>query len=114
MLIDDDKQPRISDFGLATVIDTQTSTLDKSSFKGKGSIRWQAPELLSSTRFNDITPGLTTRSDVYAFACVCYEVGPLSNQHFDPGVLLQHIPDIRGTSTLLSSQRWGSDPGSCC
>lgn len=77
MLIDDDGQPRISDFGLATFIDSQASTLDQSSFKGKGSMRWQAPELLDSSRFSGITLGLTTKSDVYAFACVCLEVSDL-------------------------------------
>ena len=38
-------------------------------------MRWQAPELLNSSRFPIVKSGLTTASDVYAFSCVCIEVG---------------------------------------
>jgi hypothetical protein len=52
-------------------------------------VRWQAPELLD--------PGLTgdmhnsVFSDVYAFACVCYEVKT---------IVLKHIPSDTVTDIL--------------
>lgn len=67
-------QPRISDFGLAILFDSKGCSLAQSSFRGQGSVWWQAPELLHPKKFSDIKPGLTTNSDVYAFACVCMEV----------------------------------------
>lgn len=74
MLIDDDGQPKISDFGLARVFDSQGGPTDRTSYKGEGSARWLAPELLNSERFTGIKPGPTKESDVYAFSCVCLEV----------------------------------------
>lgn len=38
-----------------------------------GSTRWMAPELIIALT-EDITPPITTQSDVYAFASVCLEV----------------------------------------
>ncbi|KAI5121748.1 hypothetical protein M0805_009037 [Coniferiporia weirii] len=75
ILIDENLEPRITDFGLARVLDSQASAT-ASSFRGRGTPRWQAPELLNVTRFvnlNDFA-GVSTMSDVYAFACVCLEV----------------------------------------
>lgn len=74
ILINEDGEPRISDFGLARLFDSNGSSLGQTSFKGQGSVWWQAPELLYPTKFNGIEPGLTTKSDVYAFACVSFEV----------------------------------------
>lgn len=66
--------PKVADFGLAKVIDSQSSAVGGTSFCGKGAMRWQSPELLNSSRFEDIPSGTTTSSDVYAFASVCLEV----------------------------------------
>lgn len=41
---------------------------------GKGSLRWQAPELILETRFNPALKGVTKSTDVFAFARVCLEV----------------------------------------
>ncbi|KAF8214638.1 kinase-like domain-containing protein, partial [Mycena galopus ATCC 62051] len=69
ILIDEIGRARLSDFGLAGFIDTETSK--KSSTRG-GSTRWMAPELILPP------PGVpfrrTTGSDVWAFGCVCCEV----------------------------------------
>ncbi len=73
VLVDAAGSPKSTDFGLAKVIDSQASTVSASSFSGKGSLRWQAPELLMTSQF-DGDGGLTTKSDVYAYACVCLEV----------------------------------------
>lgn len=37
-----------------------------------GTIRWQAPEIIHPPSEEDAYP--TRQSDIYAFACVCYEV----------------------------------------
>ncbi|KAF7354925.1 Protein kinase domain-containing protein [Mycena sanguinolenta] len=59
----------IADFGLSTIVDELSLKMAFSSRSGPaGTVRYQAPELLkneSSTHFG---------SDVYAFACVCYEI----------------------------------------
>ncbi|TDL20541.1 kinase-like protein [Rickenella mellea] len=74
ILIDENYNPRIADFGLARIIDSQASSNVATSFNGKGTMRWQAPELLTACRFEGDSGGITVNSDVYAFACVCLEV----------------------------------------
>ncbi len=74
ILVDAQGKPKLTDFGLAKVVDSQASTVAASSFNGKGTMRWQAPELLSSCHLGEGCGGLTPYSDVYAFACVCLEV----------------------------------------
>ncbi len=54
----------LCDFGLAKMVDTNTST----SRAGLGTLRWQAPELMAGT-----SKGFQT--DVYAFGLTIYEVG---------------------------------------
>ena len=86
ILIDDCGCPRLADFGLAKIIDAHSSSAT-SSFGGMGSMRWQAPELLVSYRFQSSDGMLSSNqnahsgstiskeTDVYAFASVCLEVG---------------------------------------
>lgn len=75
ILIDSNNKPRITDFGLArTVIVDSQGTYTMSSFDGRGTLRWQAPELLNSSRAEGGHVKLTVKSDVYAFGCVCLEV----------------------------------------
>ncbi|KAJ7321543.1 kinase-like domain-containing protein [Mycena albidolilacea] len=69
ILIDKDGRARLTDFGLAGFIDSQTSV--KSSTRG-GSTRWMAPELIlppPGGRFER-----TPESDVLAFGCFSCEV----------------------------------------
>lgn len=73
-MIDEHYKPRIADFGLAKAIDTQASTMAMSSFNGRGTMRWQAPELLNSGLYDGMISDVSTKSDVYAFACLCLEV----------------------------------------
>ncbi|KLO11549.1 kinase-like protein [Schizopora paradoxa] len=73
VLIDDCGQPLISDFGLVRIEDSLAS-ITASSFSGRGSLRWQAPELLCPDQFPDIPCNITTKSDVYSFACLCLEI----------------------------------------
>ncbi|KAF7350032.1 Protein kinase domain-containing protein [Mycena venus] len=59
----------ITDFGLSTIVDELSLQLTFSSQSNRaGTVRYQAPELLSNERSNHFG------SDVYAFACVCYEI----------------------------------------
>jgi len=63
ILINDDGEPTLTDFGLSK----DNSAVTSSTLKGVGSVRWTAPELLNgSTK--------TMASDVYAVAMVIYEV----------------------------------------
>ncbi|THU86329.1 kinase-like protein [Dendrothele bispora CBS 962.96] len=60
----------IADFGLSHVADSELhkwTSLSTSSHSNKGTTRWLAPECLEGGRIN-------YASDVYAFACVCYEI----------------------------------------
>ncbi|KAF7328118.1 Protein kinase domain-containing protein [Mycena venus] len=59
----------ITDFGLSSIVDELSLNLTFSSYIGQaGTLRYQAPELLSNECSNHFG------SDVYAFACVCYEI----------------------------------------
>ena len=62
----------LADFGLATTKDTM-SFAAASSNGATGTLRWLAPELLTIDSENTAWAN-TTASDVYAYACVCYEV----------------------------------------
>ncbi|EIN11550.1 kinase-like protein [Punctularia strigosozonata HHB-11173 SS5] len=69
VLIGENKQVRLSDFGLADLIDM----LNGDSTTGRGSARWMAPELHFPEQFM-LTFRRTTSSDMYAFGFVCLEV----------------------------------------
>ncbi|KAJ7589942.1 kinase-like domain-containing protein, partial [Mycena floridula] len=62
----------ITDFGLSNIIASQIPELtsdNRSSTQG-GTLAWQAPETM-----RHINPSKSTReSDMYSFACVCYEL----------------------------------------
>ncbi|KAJ7126699.1 kinase-like domain-containing protein [Mycena epipterygia] len=59
----------IADFGLSTITDVMTVKFTHSTANAQGgTARYQAPELLSGDSLNHFG------SDVYAFACVCYEI----------------------------------------
>ena len=70
MLINNEGCPNIADFGLAKVVSDDNS----SSHDGKGCVRWQAPELIITTRFQPISKGITVETDIFAFGRVCLEV----------------------------------------
>ncbi|KAJ7126731.1 kinase-like domain-containing protein [Mycena epipterygia] len=59
----------IADFGLSTITDVMTLRFTHSTANARGgTARYQAPELLLGESLNHFG------SDVYAFACVCYEI----------------------------------------
>ncbi|KAJ7586502.1 kinase-like domain-containing protein [Mycena floridula] len=57
----------IMDFGLSTISASQMITSSASS-NNAGTVAWQAPEILEHHGRNN------QKSDMYSFACVCYEV----------------------------------------
>jgi serine/threonine protein kinase len=66
ILINNELQPCLTDFGLASVIEMQSRTTSGSAGVS-GSVRWLAPEVLQGDP-------RTCASDVYAFALTCLEV----------------------------------------
>ncbi|KAJ8076276.1 hypothetical protein PM082_000695 [Marasmius tenuissimus] len=69
VLITRDLRARISDFGLSRISDTQR-LFSLQTYHLSGTTRWLAPELL---RYSARCVA-TKESDVYAYACVCYEI----------------------------------------
>ncbi|KAJ6526558.1 kinase-like domain-containing protein [Mycena vulgaris] len=76
ILVSDDWNACLADFGLTTVIDAASSTTATltSTAHHAGSARWFAPELIQPKSFGCDTFTRTPASDVYAFACVCLEL----------------------------------------
>ncbi|KAK1227557.1 hypothetical protein PQX77_009467 [Marasmius sp. AFHP31] len=68
ILITPEGRACIADFGLSRIADTLVPKLSTSSTRATGTARWLAREILSDNS------GPTKESDVYAFACVCYEI----------------------------------------
>lgn len=63
----------LADFGLASAEDSQAVVASSSSnHRITGTSRWQAPELLDTEM--DGSGRNSLASDIYSFACVCYEV----------------------------------------
>ncbi|KAL5497896.1 hypothetical protein ACEPAH_2827 [Sanghuangporus vaninii] len=70
ILVDDAGRPQIADFGLAQATNIASAT---ASTRSKGTLRWQAPEL--------VYPGIyggdgrvNTKTDMYAFGMICLEI----------------------------------------
>ena len=63
--------PRLADFGLSSIAKTICS-VSESNAAGGGSVRWSAPELVTSITTRRVRP--TAQSDIYALAMVIIEV----------------------------------------
>ncbi|KAF9263004.1 kinase-like protein [Marasmius fiardii PR-910] len=68
VLITPDRRACIGDFGLSRVTDTHALRIASSTSRVMGTARWLSPELLEGSR------PTSKESDIYAFACVCYEI----------------------------------------
>ncbi|KAG0694751.1 kinase-like domain-containing protein [Suillus ampliporus] len=63
----------VADFGLCTLVsESVPQSATTSSTNGMGALLYKAPELLDSTKCEPDRK--TLKSDIYAFACVCYEI----------------------------------------
>jgi serine/threonine protein kinase len=66
ILVGSDRKAKIADFGLANFVDMSMSYATVR----MGTPKWMAPELLdTSQKFQR-----TTKSDIFAFACIAFEV----------------------------------------
>ncbi|KAJ6542910.1 kinase-like domain-containing protein [Mycena capillaripes] len=73
----------IADFGLASIVNVMTVQFTHSTAKNaQGTLRWQASEILCGIKSNHFG------SDVYAFACVCYEARATGLQDYSPEQIL--------------------------
>ncbi|KAJ6538341.1 kinase-like domain-containing protein [Mycena vulgaris] len=113
ILISDDGNACLSDFGLATTIsdaDSTAGTLSSSSNHG-GSLRWFAPELMDPKSFGCERFSRTPATDVYAYACVCLELytgsPPFSQFTPEPAAMLRVIAGERPQKpTTMSAELW--------
>ena len=65
----------LADFGLANLVDEDVlrwTSIQTTGHGSSGTLRWQAPELIDPP--SDESAKATPASDIYSFACVCYEV----------------------------------------
>ena len=68
----------LADFGLANLVDEDIlcwTSIQTTGHQSSGTLRWQAPELIDPP--SDELANATIASDIYSFACVCYEVSGL-------------------------------------
>ncbi|KAJ7939112.1 kinase-like domain-containing protein [Mycena leptocephala] len=69
ILVTPSRRACIADFGSSSIISSMTMCFTHSTAASqRGTMRWQAPELLRGDNVNHLG------SDIYAFACVCYEI----------------------------------------
>ena len=62
--------PLIMDFGVSHMI-ISTTTVETATDAQRGSLRWQARELLVNETHTDDTPHHTKQSDIWAFGMTC-------------------------------------------
>ncbi|KAJ6618142.1 kinase-like domain-containing protein [Mycena sp. CBHHK59/15] len=94
ILVTPSRRACIADFGLSSVVNAMTLRFTHSTASTRGgTTRWQAPELLMGKSLNHFP------SDVYAFACVCYEIfpgkAPFSDVHMDTAVMFKVLQGER-------------------
>jgi serine/threonine protein kinase len=76
VLIDSSGSPRLTDFGLATIVGDEDLQLSKSTAYRNLDSRWRAPEVLGmNDKANPERP--TFESDIYSFGGVMFYVGSL-------------------------------------
>ncbi|KAF7336073.1 Kinase-like protein [Mycena sanguinolenta] len=100
VLVSDERNACLSDFGLAASIDDADSTTAgaTSSSNRAGSIRWFAPELIEPTNFGCTKFIRTKASDVYAYACVCLEL-------YTGHPPFSHLQDVAAMLRVIRGER---------
>ncbi|KAJ7318198.1 kinase-like domain-containing protein, partial [Mycena albidolilacea] len=96
ILVDEEGHARLADFGLASWVDATT----RNSSGRAGSTQWRAPELLHPESLQFTEFNRTVATDVYAFACVCYELyhgAPPFSERTEGAVILAVIAGQRPT-----------------
>ncbi|OCH88100.1 kinase-like protein, partial [Obba rivulosa] len=75
ILVDEDGNPCLADFGLAALkYDDNTTFIEVSSRNGDGTTLWTAPEILYPGRFKLERALLTKESDIWSFSLVMWEI----------------------------------------
>ena len=74
ILIDNDGNARLADFGLLTVVSDSTRAATTTLSEGSGTPRWMSPELRDPVRFGVKNGRPTKESDCYALGMVVLEV----------------------------------------
>ena len=74
ILIDEDGNARLADFGLLIFVSDPTNPTVSSSYAPAGTTRWMSPELLDPEQFGPKDGRPTKESDCYALGMVIYEV----------------------------------------
>ncbi|KAJ7235048.1 kinase-like domain-containing protein [Mycena rebaudengoi] len=112
VLVTPSRRACITDFGLSSIADVVTLRFTHSTVIAKGgTTRWQAPELLRGEHPNHYG------SDIYAFACVCYEVltgkAPFYEIQRDVAIIFKVVagerpsrPPGSGADPLLMNSLW--------
>ncbi|KAF9259045.1 kinase-like protein [Marasmius fiardii PR-910] len=98
VLVDEQGQCYLADFGLATAAMTSTLLSTATNSAGKGTARWMAPELFT---FEEIPKPdiIKLARDIYAYACTVYEIVaekiPFAHLKHDPQVMFQVLSGKR-------------------
>jgi len=74
ILIDENCNARLADFGLLTIVSDPTIFTTSSSIAACGTTRWMSPELIHPSQFGRSDYRPTIESDCYALGMVIYEV----------------------------------------
>ncbi|KAF8077626.1 kinase-like domain-containing protein [Lyophyllum atratum] len=110
VLVSDSGRACVADFGISSVTDTQILkwTSNSAAESKGGSIRWQAPELYGGDE--DQVVHNSKCSDIYAWACVCYEIFtgevPFYEYRRDATVMLNVGRGNRPKRPAPSSSSW--------
>ncbi|KAJ7485327.1 kinase-like domain-containing protein [Mycena latifolia] len=104
ILVTPSRRACIADFGLSSIADSMPAICFTHSTAStqRGTMRWQAPELLRGESVSNVS------SDVYAFACVCYEV-PLSPAYPMLAAKSDRPTDIVWENSILRGTRTRGD-----
>ncbi|KAJ7741672.1 kinase-like domain-containing protein [Mycena metata] len=94
ILVTPSRRACIADFGLSSIVGVLSLNTTLSSRSGRpGTVRYQAPEILLDQRPNHFG------SDVYAFACLTYEIlsgnPPFFDIHNEVAIILKVVEGIR-------------------
>ncbi|ELP84838.1 calcium/calmodulin-dependent protein kinase type, putative [Entamoeba invadens IP1] len=91
VLVDAENGIRITDFGLAKKLDPQSSSFSNSTTKG--SVGWQAPEMLNETK------RLSKAVDIFTLGCLFYYIGCRKHPYGEPLVRQNNI--LKGTPVKM-------------